>query len=110
MKRSIRQRLSAIMALVMFTVFSVPQAGAREHIVSLTELQGQLRSAADNRAKNLEDIQRVLSHPAAVAALKKSNVTTEQAREAVATLSDAELTRLSNRARAAEKVKNSGKK
>jgi hypothetical protein len=103
MKGLIQQPLSATMAFVVFTVFSVPQAGAREHIVSLSELQGQIQSAAKDRAKNLEDIQRVLSYPAATEALKKSNVTIEQVREAVATLSDAELARLSDRARAVEK-------
>jgi hypothetical protein len=103
MKGIIRQPLSATMGFVVFTVFAVPQAGAHEHIVSLKELQGQLRSAANDRAKNLEDIQRVLSHPTAVAELKKSNVTIEQVRVAVAALSDAELARLSDRARMAEK-------
>jgi hypothetical protein len=91
------------MAFVVFTVFSMPQASAQEHIVPLKELQGQVQSAAKDRAKNLEDIQRVLSYPAAAAALKKSNVSLEQMRVAVATLSDDELARLSDRARASEK-------
>jgi hypothetical protein len=103
MKGSVQQLLSTAMAVVVFTVFSVPRAAAHEHIVSLTELQGQVQSAADARAKNLEDIRRVLSYPAAEAALKKSNVSLEQMRAAVATLSDAELARLSDQARASEK-------
>lgn len=103
MKGFLRQPVSATMAMVVFTVFSVPQAAAQQHIVPLSELDGQMRSAASTRAKNLEDIQRVLSYPAAQAALKKSRVNPEQMRTAVATLSDDELARLSDRARASEK-------
>jgi hypothetical protein len=97
------QPLSATMTLVAFTVFSMPRAAAHEHIVPLTELQGQVRRAANDRTKNIEDIQRVLSYPAAAAALKKSSVSPNQMRAAVATLSDDELARLSDRARASEK-------
>jgi hypothetical protein len=103
MKRSMQQLLSATMPFVMLTVLTASQAAAEEHIVPLTELQGQIRTAAEQRAKNLEDIQRVLSYPAAAAALKKSNVSQDQMRMAVATLSDDELVRLSDRARASEK-------
>lgn len=98
-----RQWLSVAMAVVVFTVFSTPQAAAHEHIVPLKELQSQFSSAASERAKNVEDIQRVLSYPAAATALKKANVNPEQMRAAVATLTDEELTRLSARARASEK-------
>ena len=103
MKCTLRRVLSATMAFVVFTVFSVPQAAAHQHIVPLAELQGQVRSAANDRAKNLADIQRVLSYPAAAAALKKSNVSPEQMRSAVSTLNDQELARLADRARASEK-------
>jgi hypothetical protein len=103
MKRSIQQPLSASMVLVVFSVFSAQQVKANEHVLPLQELQGQLRSAAGDRAKNIEDIQRVLSYPAAAAALEKSNVSLPQMRAAVATLDDAELTRLSEKARASEK-------
>ena len=101
--KAIQQPLSVTMAFVVFTVFSMPRASAQEHIVPLKELQGQVQTAAKDRSKNLKDIQRVLSYPAAAAALKKSNVSLEQMRTAVATLSDDELARLSDRARASEK-------
>jgi hypothetical protein len=103
MKLSLRQPLSAAMTFVVLTVFSMPRASGHEHIVSMTELQGKLRSVAAEREKNIDDIQRVLSYPAAEAALKKSNVNLGQVRAAVATLSDDELTRLANQARASEK-------
>jgi hypothetical protein len=95
--------VSASVTLVAFSVFSMPQAAAQEHVVPLSELQSQVQSAARERAKNIEDIERVLSYPAAAEALKKSNVNPAQMRAAVATLSDAELARLSDRARASEK-------
>jgi hypothetical protein len=103
MKSSIQQPLAAAMVFVVTTVFSAQPVGAQEHVLPLKDLQGQLRTSANERTKNLEDIQRVLSYPAAVAALNKSNVNPEQMRAAVATLDDAELARLSDRARASEK-------
>ena len=103
MKGIFQQGLSATMTIVVFTVFSAPQANADNHIVSLAEIQGKISKAANERAKNIEDIQRVLSYPAAMDALKKYNVNNEQMKAAVATLSDAELSRLSERARASEK-------
>lgn len=103
MKRSIQRPFSFAMAFVMFIVLSAQEARAHEHILSLDQLQGDLRSAANQRAKNLEDLQRVLSYPAAAAALSKSHVGQEQMRSAVATLTDTELARLADRARASEK-------
>jgi len=76
---------------------------ADDHVLPLTELRDQARSASEDRAKNIEDIERVLSYPAAAQALGKSNVNGEQMRRAVATLSDEELARLANKARTSEK-------
>jgi CHASE3 domain sensor protein len=73
------------------------------HVLPLTELRDKARSASEDRARNIEDIERVLSYPAAAQALGKSNVNGDQMRRAVATLSDQELTRLANQARASEK-------
>jgi hypothetical protein len=103
MKGIFQQQLSATMAMVVFTVFSAPQAVADSHIVPLAEIQDKISKAANERTKNIDDIQRVLSYPAATEALKKYNVNSDQMKAAVATLSDAELSRLSDRARASEK-------
>jgi hypothetical protein len=92
-----------MVALAVFMCSVLPQqAMAQEHVVPLAELQGKLRSAAEERAKNIADIQRVLSYPAATQALQKSNVNQEQMRMAVATLSDVELARLADQARTSE--------
>lgn len=69
----------------------------------LQELHEKARAASQERAKNIADIERVLSYPAAAQALQKASVNPEQMRTAVATLSDDELARLSDRARASEK-------
>ncbi len=76
---------------------------ADDHVLPLTELHDKARAASEDRANNIKDIERVLSYPAAAQALEKSNVNGDQMRRAVATLSDDELARLADRARASEK-------
>jgi hypothetical protein len=89
-----------------FTVLSMSvgsqTAVGQEHVVPLSELRDSVRSVAEARATNLADIQRVLSLPAAREALQKSNVNQDQVRKAVAVLSDEEISRLADRARATE--------
>ena len=84
------------------TIMPVPM-WADDHVLPLTELRDKARSASEDRAKNIEDIERVLSYPAAAQALAKSNVNGDQVRRAVATLSDQELANLANKARTSEK-------
>lgn len=102
MKRS-PQRFWSVLLVFAVSLLATEQAIAQEHVVPLAELQGKVRSAAGERAKNSADIERVLSYPAAMDALKRANVNQEQMRTAVATLSDAELARLADQARASEK-------
>ncbi len=78
-------------------------AWAQDHVVPLQELHEKARAVSQERAKNIADIERVLSYPAAAQALQKANVNPEQMRTAVATLSNDELARLADRARASEK-------
>jgi hypothetical protein len=94
--------LSLPVLLSAATTMPVPM-WADDHVLPLTELRDQARSASEDRATNIEDIERVLSYPAAAQALGKSNVNGEQMRRAVATLSDEELARLANKARTSEK-------
>jgi hypothetical protein len=98
-----RQCLSILTSFTV-SVFTVAggSAFAEEHLVPLSELHGKLHSAADARQKNVGDIERVLSYPAATSALAKYHVSREQMRTAVATLSDAELAHFADRARASE--------
>ena len=96
------KRICSVCSAMLILHMSVRPAIADEHIVPLTELQQQLRSAAEERARDAADIERVLSYPAAVKEFARYNVSPNQVREAVATLSESELARLSDRARAAE--------
>jgi cytoskeletal protein RodZ len=99
-----KQTWSIVLAVTVFTFTLLPEnAAGQDHVVPLSELQQKLRSAAEQRTKNIADIERVLSYPAAAEALQKYNVNQEQMRRAVATLSDEEVARLAERARASEK-------
>src|SRR4051812_3397502 len=90
-------------AAVLYMTLVPPPAFAEDHIVSLDELHKNVRSASEQRSQNIADIERVLSYPAATKALERSNVNPQQMKAAVATLSDAELARMADRARTSEK-------
>ena len=103
MKRLGRRACSFVLPAVLAAALSVPGIAAEEHVVPLQQLQTDAQAASAARAKNIADIERVLSYPAAREALQKSNVNTDQMHKAVATLDDQELARLANQARASEK-------
>lgn len=103
MKLRLRGDWAVLTASAMLCMFLNSRvASAQDHVVPITELHRELRSAADARAGNQADIERVLSLPAAQDALRKVSVNQDQVRKAVSTLSDEELARLAVRARAAE--------
>ena len=61
-----------------FTTMPAKAAEANDHVLPLSELQKDVSSAAAKRAKNIEDIDRVLSLPAAQTELSKANVSPNQ--------------------------------
>ena len=89
--------------LTLFTPLNVGVAYAQDHIVGLAELEGQLQTRSAQRAVNIADLQRVLSHPAAQDLLGKAKVSPDQLNRAIATLSPDELSRLGEQARSAER-------
>jgi hypothetical protein len=96
-------RLIAVLTLSSFLIASAPApASAQGQVVPLSELHNQLDSTTRARAGNLSDIDRVLSLPAAQQAMANAKVDPAQARAAIAQLDDNELSRLADRARAAE--------
>ena len=101
--RPLFQRFWSVFTALVMLLVSVQMAVADDHVVPIRELQQQLQKTAEQRVKNAADIERVLSYPAAKAELAKYNIATSQVRQAVATLSDAELARLADRARESEK-------
>ncbi|MDQ2776879.1 MAG: PA2779 family protein [Acidobacteriota bacterium] len=99
-KRNLWLLLPLLMSLL---VVNPKTATADEHVMPLSELHQQAQAASQERTKNVADIERVLSYPAAAEALQKAAVNQAQVQKAVATLDDAELARLADRARASEK-------
>lgn len=99
------QSLSLITLLTFFAYTCLPQraVAAEAHIVPLSDVQQKVASSQTERATNLRDIERVLSLPAAQDALAQSHVSLNQVKMAVSNLDDHELSRLADRARAAEK-------
>jgi glutamyl-tRNA reductase len=68
------------------------------HLVSPSDLQQQVQSASETRQKNIETVTNFLSVPGADQAMKDAHLDPNQVRQAVPTLSDAELANLSARA------------
>jgi hypothetical protein len=103
MRLNIQQMLAVLVAMTTAWGFFSPRAVfAEDHVVPLTELHRQAQSAAQERARDLDDIGRALALPEAQGMLQKAAVTPEQVRMAVATLSDQEVARLADRARIAQ--------
>lgn len=104
MKLHLRGKLAQLMALTTtWALFIAPtMASAQDHVVPLAEVERAVSSKAEARAKSLEDIDRVMSLPAATKELQRAKVTQSQVHAAVSTLSDKELARLAQQARDAE--------
>jgi hypothetical protein len=104
MKLLPQQSLAVLMSITVFWCAMLPGrvTAAEPHVIDLSELQQQMRQSRQERAKNLEDLDRVLSLPAAREALAKARVDMARVRSAIAGLDDQELSRLAERARTAE--------
>ena len=98
------QSIAITTALAVFSYTSMPQAvmAAEPHVVQLAELQQRAQASQTARAQNLRDLDRVLSLPQAQEALGKAKVNPNHVRAAIASLSDQEVDKLAQKARAAE--------
>jgi hypothetical protein len=84
-------------------LFAVPQnLVAQTHVVSPAELQKATVAASESRQHNIETIQQLLSSPAAEKGLKTAHIDPQQVKQAVSSLSDAELAQLAARASKAQ--------
>ena len=95
----------AITACVLVMIFAIPQtllAQAAEHVVSAADLQKAAADASRARQQNLETLKEFFSSPKATQALKAAHADPEQVKNAVASLSDAELAQLATRAQKAQ--------
>jgi hypothetical protein len=101
-KLCVQQLLALITAFAVFGYVMPRPADAASHVVNLAELQQELIQSHNHRAQDLADIGRVLELPAAQDALAKVHLEMPRVEAAIASLNDAELSRLAVRARAVE--------
>jgi hypothetical protein len=98
----LKQCVRAVTASVLVMIFAVPQnlvaQAAAEHLVSPADLQKAAVDASRARQQNLETLRTFFSSAQAQRALKSAHMDPEQVKNAVAGLSDAELTQLAARA------------
>ena len=101
----LKQSVRAVVACMLVTIFAVPgslMAQAAEHVVSPSDLQSQLVSAAQARQHNLDTVRQFVSSDRAQKALRSAHMNPEQVKTAVSVLSDAELAQLASRAEKAQ--------
>jgi len=100
-----KKSLRAVTACVLVTIFAIPQtlfAQAAAHVVSSAELQKAAVDASRVRQQNLETLKEFFSSEKAQQALKAAHTDPERVKNAVASLSDAELAQLASRAHRAQ--------
>jgi hypothetical protein len=104
MHRLLRQRVAAAILLVtgIPVLISAPLQ-AQDHVVSSTELNQAAASAAQTRQQHLEQLREFLSSSAARRALHRSHISQVQVQQAVISLDNDELARLSARAERAQR-------
>lgn len=94
-----RQFGRGLIACLLITLFAVPmQLVAQSHVVNPADLQKEMVSATQARQQHMETVQKFLSTPTAVKAMKSSQIDPQQVKNAVSVLSDEELAQLSARA------------
>jgi hypothetical protein len=100
-----KQFLRAVTASVLVWIFAIPQnlyAQAAEHVVSPAELRKAAVDASRVRQQNLDTLKEFFSSERARQALKSAHTDPERVKNAVASLSDAELAQLAARVHKAQ--------
>jgi len=101
MRFDLRQFVRYLTACLVATVFAVPPsllAQASTHLVNPSELQKAAVNATQTRQANLGAVREFLSSERATQAMKSAHIDPTQVKNAVSSLSDAELARLASRA------------
>jgi hypothetical protein len=96
-----RFHLRYLTACILVTIFAVPpslMAQTSSHIVSPSDLQKAALSATQVRQQNLASVRQFLSSDRATKALQSAHMDATQVKNAVSSLSDAELAQLAARA------------
>ncbi len=101
-----KQGVRIATACVLAAIFAVPQnllaQAAAAHVVSPADLQKAAVSATQAREQNLQTVQAFVSSERAVKAIKDAHMDPQQVKNAVASLSNAELAQLAARANKAQ--------
>lgn len=99
MQFDLRQPGRALIACLLAMTFAVPPSTfAETHLISPSDLQKQVLGASQLRQQNIAKVKDLFSSKTAEHALQAAHINPEQVKNAVATLSDAELARLAARA------------
>ena len=105
MRFDLRHSARYLTACLLVTIFAVPPslvAQASSHIVSPSDLQKAALSATQVRQQNLASVRQFLSSDRASKALQSAHIDATQVKNALSSLSDAELARLASRAQSSQ--------
>jgi hypothetical protein len=105
MRFDLRQSARYLTAYLLVTIFAIPPsllAQASAHIVSPSDLRQAALSGSQVRQQNLASVRQFLSSDRATKALQSAHMDATQAKNAVSSLSDAELAQLASRAQKAQ--------
>jgi hypothetical protein len=96
-----RKSISMLLTLA-FAVLLVGPQNAAAHVVPVTKLNEDLKSATETRQANITAVQKVLSTAQAQQLLSAANLDKAKAEKSVSLLSDEDLSRLAQQATQAE--------
>lgn len=105
MRLDLKQSSRMAVALILATVFALPQdlvAETASHLVSPSELQQTAVKASAARQQNRDAVQQFFASEQAQKALQSAHMNPEQVKTAVSTLDDAELAQLASRVHKAQ--------
>ena len=105
MRLDLKQSSRMAVALILATVFALPQnlvAETASHLVSPSELQQAAVKASAARQQNRDAVQQFFASEQAQKALQSAHMNPEQVKTAVSTLDDAELAQLASRVHKAQ--------
>jgi hypothetical protein len=92
------QPVRVLVSCFLITVFSVPpNLLAQAHLVTPSDLQKAVADSSQARQQNIVKVKEFFTSQAAEKALRSAHMNPEQVKNAVATLSDAELAQLASR-------------
>jgi hypothetical protein len=99
----LRRAMRMSMACLLVALFAIPtNLFAETHVVSLADLQAEVRTSSQARQQNLVAVEQFLSSAAAQRALANAHLDDAKVRTAVSSLSDEELRQLASKANKAQ--------